>query len=652
MIEQKFVNTMRKLALDEIAEAGSGHPGIALGVAPMMYAVFKNMKICPKQPNWFNRDRFVLSAGHGSSLLYATLFLFGFDLGLDDLKNFRKFGSRTPGHPEFGQTLGVDVSTGALGQGFANAVGFAMAEAHLNAKLQKISPKLCDHFTFVVCGDGDLMEGLSYEAAALAGKFGLNKLIALYDSNDVTMTDKLSVTSCEDTEKRFLACGWNVLKVKNGEDFAEIEKAIKKAKKSESKPTLIVCKTKIGFGSKLEGLSKCHGTPFKKEEVFEICKNFGVSTTSFVVEKDVQKQSEKLANKNQKDYELWKEVFVKFKKENPKVFAEFFGENSKKYQDVLSKISFNEPISGRHASGKVLNALNNKIDNFFGGGADVAKSTMAFLNDEDYFSKENKLGKNIPFGVREHAMSAIANGIALHGGLRTFVSTFLIFSDYMKYGLRQSAMMKQKVLYVFSHDSIFVGEDGPSHQPIEQVASLRLVPNLAVFRPADAQEVVAGFALAEKHNGPTALILSRQTLPILKGSNVQKALFGGYVLQKEQNKLDAVLIASGSEVALCEQAKKELETQGFGIRVVSMPNMNLFLNQTSAYKNSVLPKNCPKIAVGVGSTLLFKGLVGDNGIVMGIDDFGFSGKGELIAQHFKITTKEIAKNVKKLVKKA
>ncbi len=654
MNEQKFVSTMRKLALDEIAEANSGHPGIALGVAPMMYAVFKNMKICPKQPNWFNRDRFVLSGGHGSSLLYAGLHLFGFDVTTEDLKNFRKFGSKTPGHPEVKVTAGVDASTGALGQGFATAVGMAMAEAHLSAKLKNICPKLCDHFTFTICGDGDLMEGISYESASLAGKFGLYKLIALYDSNDVTMTDKLAITSSEDTEKRFLACGWNVLVVKDGENFEEIEKAIKEAKKSKTKPTLIVCKTKIGFGSKLEGLSKCHGTPFKKDEVAQICQGFGVSTVPFEVDKDIQKQTEKLKTSGQKQFESWQNLCLEFKKQNPKLFTEIFEKDNKKYQEILDKQKFEEPISGRHASGKILNALNKKIGNFFGGGADVATSTMAYLEGESNFSDTLKTGKNIPFGVREHAMSAIANGIALHGGLRTFASTFLIFSDYMKYGIRQSALMNLPVLYILSHDSLFIGEDGPSHQPVEQISSLRLVPNLTVFRPADAKEVVAGYKLFGSKKGPLALILSRQGVPVLKSSSTQKALeFGGYVLEKEKNGLDVVLIASGSEVSLCALAKQKLESEGLGVRLVSVPNLNLFLSQSSAYKNSVLPKTCKaKIAVEAGATPLWVQLVSENGKVIGMNDFGFSGKGELVAKHFGITLENITKTAKKLVKKA
>lgn len=652
MIEQKLVNTLRKLALDEIAEANSGHPGIALGIAPMLFAVFKNAKLNPKNPTWFNRDRIVLSAGHGSSVLYSTLHLFGFDVSIDDLKNFRKLGSKTPGHPEVGVTDGVDASTGALGQGFATAVGMAMAQVHLQEIFGKEN-KICDHNTFVVCGDGDLMEGISYEAASLAGKFGLNKLIALYDSNGVTMTDKLSITSTEDTAKRFEASGWNVLVVKDGENFEEIETAIKQAKKSKNKPSIIICNTTIGFGSKLAGKSKCHGSPFKKDEVAEICKGFALSDVPFYVDEDVKKLSQKLAKKDEKDYEIWKQNFDDFKAKNPKLFKQFFGKNDAKYQAILDKIKLDGDLAGRASAGKILNILSQKMGNFFGGGADVATSTMAYLENEQNFSSENKLGKNIPFGVREHAMSAIANGIALHGGLKTFASTFLIFSDYMKYGIRQSALMDLPVLYIFSHDSIYIGEDGPSHQPVEQISSLRLLPNLLVFRPADSKEVVAGFKLAGMHTGPTALILSRQKLPLLKASSTEKAMMGGYVASKEQKTLKITLIASGSEVFLCLQAQEILENAGIGTRVVSMPSMETFLVQSKTYQNSVLPKTCKaKIAVTVGATPLWSQFVGSDGIVMGINNFGESGKGEEIADLFKITAKEIVKNAKKLVKKA
>lgn len=650
-IEEKFINYARKLALDEIAEANSGHPGIALGLAPMLFAVYKQANVNPKKCDWFNRDRIVLSCGHASSLLYSMLHLFGFNVEIDDLKDFRKLGSITPGHPEWGVTSGVDASTGALGQGFATAVGMAMAEAHIGAVYNRKGCEICNHHTFVICGDGDLMEGISYEAASLAGTFKLNKLIALYDSNDITMTDKLSITNTEDTKQRFMAAGWNVIVVENGEGFKLIEKAIVKAKQSKTKPTIIICKTIIGYKSPLEGSPKCHGKPFTKEQVASICKNLDVSDVSFEVSQDVYSYAKNLAAEKQQTYDLWLKNFDAFKKEFPKFYKEIFENDEKTLLKSLNKIKFSKPLATREASNVILNTLANTSGNFFGGGADVATSTMAYLNDETNFAHNNYAGKNIPFGVREHAMGAIVNGIALHGGLKTFASTFLIFSDYMKYAIRQSALMDLPVLYIFSHDSVYIGEDGPSHQPIEQVESLRLVPNLAVFRPADATETIAGYKLALENKNPTALILSRQTLPLLEGSSAENAIFGAYVVSAEQNHIDAILLASGSEVSVCIEAQQKLLQQGVDIRVVSVPCKELFFKQDKKYISSILPKKCEaRVAVDVGVSSGWRGLVGDKGITMGINNFGESGKGSEVAELFNITCENIVKNVKKLVK--
>ena len=648
-IEQKIINTMRKLALDEIAEANSGHPGVALGLAPALFAVYKNANIYPKDANWFNRDRIVLSGGHASSVLYATLFLFGYDLSLEDLKEFRTLGSLTPGHPEVNVTSGVDASTGALGQGIAQGVGMCLAEKHIASLYNKKDAKICDHYTFVFCGDGDLMEGISYEALSLAGTFNLNKLIVLYDSNDITMTDSLSVTSAENTKQRFEAMGFDVITVLKGNDYKEIEKAIKKAK-TKSKPTLIICKTTIGFGSKLANSAKCHGKPFTKEEVAEICQNFGMSSVPFDVSQDVKEYCAQLSNKNAQNYENWQKIKEEYKQKYPNEFEELFSDNVKRLEKALNKISFKKPISTREASGEILNTLANTLNNFFGGGADVAKSTMAYLNDKGDFSKHNPCGQNIPFGVREHAMGGICNGICLHGGLRTFASTFLIFCDYMRYAIRQSALMDLSVLYLFSHDSIMIGQDGPSHQPIEQVASLRLIPNLAVIRPADANETVSAYKIAIDNPAPTALILSRQTLPILKGSG-DDALFGAYVISKEKKKMQAILLASGSEVSLCVQAQEELLKEDIDVRVVSVPCAELFLKQTAKYQNSVLPKRCEKIlAVDYGCGETFFKFIGKTGKVMRINSFGESGKGQEIADLFGINVENIVKNVKKMIK--
>ncbi|MBR1925540.1 MAG: transketolase [Clostridia bacterium] len=651
MIEEKVINTIRKLALDEIAEAKSGHPGIALGIAPMLFAVFSEAKIQPQNPNWFNRDRIILSCGHGSSVLYSTLHLFGYDVGLEDLKEFRKLGSKTPGHPEYDVTCGVDASTGALGQGFATGVGMALAESHIAKIYNKPNISICDHNTYIICSDGDLMEGISYEASNLAGKFKLNKLIVLYDSNNVTMTDELNITSDEDVKMRFEACGFNVIKVKNGENYKQISSAIKLAKKSKTKPTLIICNTTIGYGSKLENSPKCHGKPFNFEEVKEICKNFGVSEIPFEIDEDVLEYCKDLKNKNIEKFKKYEALEKEYKQKYPKEYKELFGDLSNEMIKTLEKQKFISDISTREASGILLNTLANKFNNIFGGGADVAKSTMAYIESGKDYSSEIREAKNIPYGIREHAMGAMANGIALHKGLQTFASTFLIFSDYLKYAIRQSALMNLPVWYVFSHDSIYIGEDGPSHQPIEQTQSLRLVPNLMVVRPADGVETIGAYKLAIKTKSPTAFILSRQKLPQNANSDFDKVAFGGYVISKEEKKLDAILLASGSEVSLCLEAKKQLKSQNIDVRVVSIPCFEMFLKQDKKYINSVLPKKCSnRVAVDVGVRDGWFKFVGENGKILGIDVFGESGNGQEVANLFGINAEEIASTVKKMIK--
>ena len=651
MIEEKVINTIRKLALDEIAEANSGHPGIALGIAPMLFAVYSAAKIQPQNPDWFNRDRIILSCGHGSSVLYSTLHLFGYDISLQDLKEFRKLGSKTPGHPECDATSGVDASTGALGQGFATGVGMALAESYISKVYNKQNLSICDHYTYIICSDGDLMEGISYEASNLAGKFKLNKLIVLYDSNNITMTDKLSLTSDEDVEMRFKACGFDVIKVNDGENYKLILGAIKLAKQNKTKPTIIICNTKIGYGSKLEGSSKCHGKPFNFEEVKEICKNFGVSENPFEVDEDILEYCKNLKNKNIEKFNEYKLLEKEYKQKYPKEYKEIFGDLKSDMIKTLEKQKFNTDISTREASGILLNCLANKFNNIFGGGADVAKSTMAYIENGKDYSYENRDAKNIPYGIREHAMGAMANGIALHKGLQTFASTFLIFSDYQKYSIRQSALMNLPVWYFFSHDSIYIGEDGPSHQPIEQTQGLRLIPNLMVIRPADAIETIGAYKLAIISERPTAFILSRQKLPINKNSDFDKVSFGGYIISKEQKKLDAILMASGSEVSLCLKAQQELLLQNIDVRVVSIPCFEVFLKQDKKYINSVLPPKCRhRIAVDAGACDGWFKFVGLDGQVLGMNVFGESGKGQEVADLFGINTKEIISKVKKMIK--
>lgn len=649
--KQKVVNTLRKLALDQIATAKSGHPGVALGAAPLMLAIYSDARVEPADPNWFDRDRVVISAGHASALLYAQLHLWGYDVTRQDLEEFRTVGSRTPGHPEVGVTPGVDASTGALGQGFATAVGMAMAEKHLSAKFNKPGLKLCDHHTLVLCSDGDLMEGVSYETASLAGTFQLNKLIVVYDSNDITMDDRQQVSYNEDTAKRFEACGWRVLRVVNANEASRVEAAIRKARKSKDKPTLIICKTTIGFGSALAGNSKCHGTPFTQSEVAEIAQKFDMETEPFKVSDEVQKYCQNLVEKHRKEYQNWQKLKERYKENFGKEYSQLFEVSLKKSTDALNKLRFDQPISTRKASGIALNALFKSDPNFFGGCADVAASTFAFISDEPKFSAANPSGVNIPFGVREHAMAAACNGIALHGGLRTFASTFLVFSDYMKYAIRQSALMELPVWYVLTHDSIAVGEDGPSHQPVEQLESLRMIPNLTVVRPADATETVGAYLLAMRQNGPTAFILSRQNLPVLGESSAADVALGGYVLSREKSTLQLMLIGTGAEVSLCMQAKDILENQGFGVRVVSMPCREVFLKQPIRYQNAVLPpKVSARISVEAGVTGGWRDIVGDRGESIGVAIFGESGKAEEVFDLFGLTAKKIVKTAKKLLK--
>ncbi|MBQ8761790.1 MAG: transketolase [Clostridia bacterium] len=650
-LEQKVINTMRKIALEEILTANSGHPGVALGGAPILFSIYKSAKICPKNPDWLNRDRIVVSCGHASSLVYSTLHLFGYNVSLEDLKQFRQLGSLTPGHPECNVTNGVDCSTGALGQGFANAVGMAIAEAHLNKKLNK-AKNIVNHYTFVMCGDGDLMEGISYESAALAGNLKLNKLIALYDSNNISLDGKLELSSSENVKQRFEACGWQVLLVKDGNNWKSITKAIEKAKLSKEKPTLIICKTVIGYGSKLAGSEKCHGKPFNSEDVMQMCEYFGVSKIQFEIDKDVQDWRDKYAQKGIIEEQKWHQRVAELKENNKELYNEIW-HDSEKLSKCVNKLKFKEDMATRDAGKIVLNKLAENIPSIIGGSADLVGATKTFIDNSPYMSAINKEGKNIAFGVREHSMAAIANGIALHGGLKPFVSSFLVFSDYCKYAIRMSALMELPVLYVWTHDSVAVGEDGPTHQPIEQLESLRLIPNHCVIRPADANETAGAYKIAMGENCPVSVVLSRQKLPNIKNSDIDNVAYGGYIISEEQDakNLDLILIATGSEVSVCIKAQELLEEKGYSVRVVSMPCRELFLKQDKKYQNLVLPKKCNKrISVEAGVTLGWKQIVGDDGITVGIDVFGESGKGSEVMSLYGIDAENIVKIAKKLLK--
>ncbi len=647
-IEQKVIKTLRKISLEQIYFANSGHSGIALGATNILYAVYKSAKINPQQPNWISRDRIILSAGHGSALLYSVLHLFGF-LGIEDLQSFRNFGGLS-GHPEI-TINGVDCSTGALGQGIANAVGMCLAEKFLANKYNDKN-KIIDNYTFCICGDGDLMEGISYESASFAGKNKLNKLILLYDANRNTLDSKLSDSFNEDVEMRFKSQGWNVY-FADGNNLNEIENAIENAKNSD-KPNLIICQTTIGYGSTFADKNLAHSNPFNENSFLAYIRNLGLSEKPFEIDQDVYEFCNNLIIQKQKDYNLWLKCSRSYASKHPKKYRELTKADFNQSIKKIKSIKFKEDVSTRVASNEVLQVVAQNYPNLFGGSADVAEATKAKINDEGYFSPQNLSNRNICFGVREFAMSAICNGLALYSNtILPFASTFLVFSDYAKSSIRMSALMNLKLMYIFTHDSIAVGEDGSTHQPVEQLESLRLIPNLNVFRPSDANETIAGYLLALKSNQPTALILSRQKLPALNCVDLDLAQKGGYVISYEQNKkeLHGILIATGSEVELCLKAQKIMQDDGLSIRVISMPCKELFLRQGEKYINKVLrEKNRCRLVVEAGATAGWYKLVGLDGAVLGVDDFGETGKQADLYKKFNLTLTEIIKQMDKLIK--
>lgn len=648
-IQQKTINTMRKLGLNQVLQAKSGHTGIVLGCAPIMYAVYASANINPADPHWFNRDRIVLSAGHGSALLYSAMHLFGF-LEIDDLRDFRQIGSKTTGHPEI-STAGVDASTGALGQGFSNAVGLALAEKMLQ-KYNKPKFPLIDHYTYVIVGDGDLMEGISYESASFAGKNGLNKLIVLYDSNRISLDGKTSNAVTEDMILRFQSAGFNVIEVENGNDYTEILKAIQQAKQSD-KPNLIICNTVIGFGSPFADSEKCHSNPFDEESANKVIADLGLNTEPFAVDNDVYEHCQTLINNKLNHYYVWQKLSSKYKLKFGLEWKEIHFD-TKKAVSKLGKMDFKGELSTREIGHKVLNQIAKNLPALVGGSADLSKSTLAYIEDSEYFGSENLNGKNIAYGVREHAMAGISNGLALHGGVLPFCSTFTVFSDYMRYSIRMSAMMNLKNIFIFTHDSIAVGEDGTTHQPIEQIESLRLIPNLQIFRPADANEVIASYQFALQNEGTTVIILSRQKLPQLENSSIEGTAFGGYIVSPEKNKkeLNGIIVATGSEVELAIQAQKAIEKDDLSIRVVSMPNRELFFAQDKKYREKVLPcRMTCRLVVEAGVTAGWYKVAGFDGFVLGIDSFGESGKPVDLYRKFGFTLPNIVKLMDKLIDK-
>lgn len=656
-IDELTVNTIRVLSAEAIQKANSGHPGLPLGSAPIAYTLWaKQMKHNPKNAKWDNRDRFVLSAGHGSMLLYSLLHLFGYGLTMEDIKQFRQWGSLTPGHPEYGHTVGVDATSGPLGQGIAMAVGMAMAETKLAAEFNKPGFDIVDHYTFALTGDGCLQEGVSGEASSLAGTLKLGKLIVLYDKNDITIEGDINVTFGEDVGKRYEAYGWQVLNVEDGNtDLDSIEKAIEAAKAEKEKPSLIIIKTKIGYGCPpVEGSAGCHGSPLGEENIKIMKENLGWKEEPFTVPAEVKESMAKLQEEKLSVFEAdWNELFAKYEKEYPELAAAY-----KKYAlpvdesifDNDEMWAFEKGDATRNSSGAVINRLAKVVPNLIGGSADLAPANKSKMNDRDFYSPANRAGSNIHFGIREFAMAAICNGMALHGGLVPYCATFMVFSDYLKPALRMSALMKLPVTYVLSHDSIGVGEDGPTHEPIEQLAMLRSIPGTYTFRPADAKETTAAYQVAMTGGKPTAICVSRQNLPLYKESG-KEALRGGYVIKDSENP-DVILIASGSEVEICMNAYDELAAKGVKARVVSMPCVELFEEQSEEYKESVLPKEIKaRVAVEAATSYGWAKYVGFDGEYLCIDHFGASAPAATLFKEFGFTTENVVAKAMKVVGK-
>lgn len=659
-IDMKSVNAIRVLAADAIQKANSGHPGLPLGAAPAAYELWaKHMKHNPADPEWADRDRFILSGGHGSALLYSLLHLFGYGLTMEDMKSFRQLDSLTPGHPEYGHTTGVEATTGPLGAGMAMAVGMAMAENHLAAVFNKDNYPIVDHYTYVLGGDGCMMEGISYEAFSLAGSLGLGKLIVLYDSNNISIEGDTDIAFREDVQKRFQAFGFQTLLVEDGNDLEAIGKAIEAAKADTTRPSMIEIKTKIGFGCPAkEGKASAHGEPLGVENVAALRKNLGWETEeSFTVPEDVYANFKSIAAANAGAEECWNVMFEKYQAEYPEMktlWEQYHDKNSGRLLEQSEDFwAIPEKAEAtRNLSGRLINIIKDVIPNLFGGAADLAPSTKTYMNDAGDYSKENPAGRNIHFGIRELAMAAIGNGIALHGGLRPYVSTFFVFSDYVKPMARLSALMGLPVTYVLTHDSIGVGEDGPTHEPVEQLAMLRSLPNFTVYRPADATETAAAWYHAmNSTDTPTALVLSRQNLPQLAGSG-RDALKGGYIVAEAGKEIpDAIVMATGSEVQLGVEAKELLAKEGIDIRVVSMPSMDVFEQQPEDYKERILPKSVrARVAVEALSDFGWGRYIGLDGAMVSMKGFGASGPGGQLFEHFGITTQAVVDAVKETLK--
>jgi transketolase len=657
-LDQLAINSIRTLSIDAIQKANSGHPGMPMGAAPMAYTLWsKEMNHNPFNPNWFNRDRFVLSAGHGSMLLYSLLHLFGYDVTMEDLKNFRQWGSKTPGHPEFGHTAGVEATTGPLGQGVAMAVGMAMAERHLAETYNKENHEIVNHFTYSICGDGDLMEGVSAEAASLAGHLKLGRLVVMYDSNDISLDGDLNLSFSESVENRFKAYGWQVIRVEDGNDLDAIQKALQEAKADLERPTLIEVKTVIGFGSpNKSGKSASHGSPLGDAEIKLTKEAYGwTAEEPFFVPEEVTAHYQELAKAGQEKESAWNELFNNYKLQYPELAEQFeaalAGKLPENWEQSLPSFEEGTSIATRDSSGKALNAAAEAIPQLIGGSADLAGSNKTLITSEKNYGLDSFAARNIWFGVREFAMGAAINGMALHGGVKVFGATFFVFSDYLRPAIRLAALMKLPVTYVFTHDSIAVGEDGPTHEPVEQLAALRAMPGLSIIRPAEAKETVAAWRLAiESTDTPTALVLTRQGLPTLNVD--QETVYegvkkGAYVVSPANGEAAGLLLATGSEVSLALAAQKELETEGILVSVVSMPSWDRFEKQSAEYKESVLPRNIKaRLAVEMGSSIGWREYIGDHGKVIAINQFGASAPADKLLQEYGFTVENVVSTFK------
>lgn len=647
-ISELSVTTVRTLSIDSVEYAKHGHLGMPLGAAPMAYTLYRNvLKHNPKNPKWYDRDRFVLSSGHGSILQYTLLHLTGYGVSLADLKNFRKLGSKTPGHPEVGYTPGVEATTGPLGQGLPMVVGMAIAERHLAAKYNKDDLNIVDHYTYTICGDGDLMEGVGQEAMSLAGHLGLGKLIVLYDSNDICSDGSVTDSNTEDVQEKYKTMGWQTILVEDGNNLEKIQQAIELGKKETNKPTLIEVKTVIGYGSpNLSGTANIHSNPVGEKEAQLIKQQYGWHfKDSFHIPDEVKEDFSQVISNGVGNENKWNELFKQYQEKYPALATEFIRsmENEMEVNELSTEFT-EEKVATRSASGTVLNEIASKVPAIIGGSADLASSNKTTLRDNHFMTKEDYSGSNIHFGVREFGMAAIINGIALHGGIKGYSGTFLVFSDYMRSAIRMSAIMKVPVTYVFTHDSIMLGPDGPTHQPIEHLISLRAMPNLNVIRPADANETKAAWLIAANSKiTPTAIILGRHDVPVLDNASFEGVQKGAYLISEGTEEAAGIIIATGSEVELAIKAQKILESKNIFVNVVSMPSWELFNQQSQDYKNSVLPSNLDnKLAVEMGSDIGWRDYIGPKGDTVTINTFGDSGNGQELAEKLGFTPEKIA----------